>query len=161
MQDVIIAFDKTGKVADYINQIGTFDESDIQERTIRFLSQLDIWAWYCGEALKRDNKYLLDVSVSKLILFACRLILLENRMFFPYHKWLLAVIDKCTEKPHDLTIAINRLLQDKSKKNIQYLYELIKNYMDWSEGVKYNCSSYFLHDVETVWMRQDEFIENI
>ena len=161
LQDVIIAFDRTGKVAGYINRIGTFDENDIQERTIRFLSQLDIWAWYCGEALKHNNAYLLDVTVSKLILFACRLILLENRMLFPYHKWLLAVTEKCVNKPHDLIPAINKLLKDKSKENIHYLYEMIKSYKDWSEGVKYNCSSYFLHDVETVWMRQDEFIENI
>jgi len=161
LHDVIIAFDKTGLVADHIKKIGIYDTVNIKENTIRFLSQVDIWAWYCGEAMKKNDRYLLDLSVSKLILFSARLILLENKKFFPYHKWLFKVLESCENKPEELLPVMNRLLEDKTPNNIRGLYEMIKGYKDWAGGESYNCSSHFLHDVETVWMRQEEFIENI
>ena len=57
--------------------------------------------------------------------------------------------------------AIRRLLENKTSAHINHLYELIKNYKDWSGGINYNWTSNFIYDVETVWMRQNEFIENI
>jgi len=161
LHDSLVVFDKTGEVADYIKKIGTYNLKCVHENAIHFVSQLDAWKWYCDEALKRDDKYLLDLSVSKLILFAGRLILLENRMFFPYHKWFMRVLNDAPNKPLELMSVIRRLLNDKSSSNIVQLYEMVKNYRDWSEGVEYSWSSNFLYDIETVWMRQDEFIENI
>jgi len=161
LHDCKIAFDKTGQVADYIKKIGVYDTNKLRENTIRFLSQLEAWKWYCGEALKKNNQYLLDLSVSKLILFAGRLILLENRTFFPYHKWFMKVLENVVNKPPEFIQSIERLLKDKSLENITQFYELVKNYKDWSEGENYNWGSHFVYDTETVWMRQDEFIENI
>lgn len=161
LHDSQIAFDKTGKVADYLKKIGTYELANIKENAIRFVSQFDAWKWYCDEALKKNNQYLLDLSVSRLILFAGRLILLENRMFFPYHKWFMRVLDDAANKPLELMPAIQRLLKDKSPDNISELYEMIKNYKDWSEGIKYSWPSHFVHDIENVWMRQNDFIENI
>ena len=161
LQDSYIAFDKTDQVADYIDRIGVYKEECVKENTIRFVSQLDAWKWYCEEALKRNEPYLLDVSASKLILYAGRLVLLENRLLFPYHKWFTRVLEQTKNKPEGLMQAIQDLLADKSQANIMRLYELVKNYKDWRDGVPYRWSSHFVHDVETVWMRQDDCIENI
>ncbi|MCL2702794.1 MAG: DUF4037 domain-containing protein [Defluviitaleaceae bacterium] len=159
--DSFIAFDKTGQAADYLQKIGTYRLENIQENTIKFLSQLEAWNWYCKEAIKHDNQYLLDLSVSKLILFTARLVLLLNKKFFPYHKWLIRVLEDCESKPDGLMPAIGRLLERKTADNITHLYELIKNYRDWPAGMQFSWGAHFLNDVETLWMRQDEFIENI
>jgi len=156
-----IAFDRTGRVAGYLKQIGTYPAENIRENTLRFLSQLDAWKWYCDEAVKKDDQYLLDLSVSKLILFAGRLVFLENRILFPYHKWFMRVLESAERKPPELMPAIRRLLEDKSPENIARLYEMIKNYKDWPEGADYSWPSRFVYEIETVWMRQNEFIENI
>jgi hypothetical protein len=161
LQDSIIAFDKTGEVADCIDKIGTYDENSVQKNNIRFLAQFEAWKWYCDEALKRQNKYLLDTSVSKFILFSGRLILMDNKIFFPYHKWFIKALENAPKKPPELMNAIYRLMKRKSKKNIDTLYQIIKKYKDWSNGINFSWSAYFLHDVETVWMREEEFIENI
>jgi hypothetical protein len=161
LQDSIIAFDKTGEVADFINKIGTYDENSVNKNTIRFLAQFEAWKWYCDEALKRQNKYLLDTSVSKFILFSGRLILLDNRIFFPYHKWFIKALENAPQKPPELMNAVTRLMKRKSRKNIDDLYKIIKNYKDWSNGTNFSWPAYFVHDVETVWMREEEFIENI
>lgn len=159
LHDAKIVFDKTGKVAEHLKKIGTYKADS--ENAVRFAAQLEAWKWYCGEAIKKGNQYLLDLSVSKLILFAGRLILLENKMFFPYHKWFLRVLEKAENKPEGLIPAIGRLLADKSPDNISLLYEMIKNYRDWSNGEVNKWSAHFLVDIETVWMRQDDFVENI
>jgi len=161
LYDVDIAFDRTGKVADLIKQIGVYNMENIQQNAIRFISQMDGWKWYCGEAIRRNNQYLLDTAVSRLILFAGRLILLENREFFPYHKWFLAMLERCENKPADFMPAVKRLLENKTHDNINYLCELVRTYRDWSGGAKYSWTSNFVEDVETIWMRQDEFIENM
>ena len=161
LQDSIIAFDKTGQVADCIGKIGTYDGNLIQKNTIRFLSQFEGWKWYCNEALKRKNKYLLETAVSKFILFSGRLILLDNKIFFPYHKWFMKVLENAPQKPPKLMEAIFKLMDRKNEKTINSLYQIIKEYKDWSDGINYNWCSYFVHDIETVWMREEEFIENI
>lgn len=161
LQDSKIAFDKTGQVAGLLERIGIYKSEKIHENTIRFLSQLDAWKWYCDEAIKRDNRYLLDLSVSKLILFAGRLILMENRTFFPYHKWFLRVLEEVENKPLGIIPAIQDLLNNKSSDNIKRFYEMIKNYKDWAGGIEYSWPSHFILDTETVWKRQDEFVENI
>ncbi|MCL1859220.1 MAG: hypothetical protein FWF92_08300 [Oscillospiraceae bacterium] len=161
LHDSKIAFDKTNRVAGYIKKIGEYKSEDIKEKTIRFLSQLEAWKWYCDEALKKSNQYLLDLSVSKLILFAGRLILLENKLFFPYHKWFMKVLENAGNKPPEFIRETQKLLEDKSPDNIARFYDLVKNYKDWANGENYSWSSNFVVDTETVWMRQNEFIENI
>jgi hypothetical protein len=161
LQNSIIAFDKTGQVADCIDKIGTYDENLIQKNTIRFLSQFEAWKWYCDQALKKQNKYLLDTSISKFILFSGRLILMDNKIFFPYHKWFIKVLENAPKKPPKLMDTIFRLLNRKSEKNINTLYQIIKNYKDWAKGVNFSWTAYFVQDVETVWMREEDFIENI
>jgi len=161
LHDSQIAFDKTGQVAGYLQKIGAYDESRVQENAVRFLSQLDGWRWYCGEAIQKGDPYLLDVSVAKLILFAGRLILLHNRLFFPYHKWFTRVLEGAQHKPAELMPAIARLLAYKTSDNVKRLYELVRDYKDWTGGAPYSWTSNFVRDIETVWMRQDDCIENM
>jgi len=160
-QDVMILFDKTGRVMEYIEKIKTYDENRVRNNTIRFLSQFEAWYWYCKEALEKQNEYLLDVSVSKLILFSGRLILLENKMFFPYHKWFILALENAPKKPQGFMRTISELLKHKTKQNIDVLYHAIKEFKNWSNGKNINWSSHFVHDIETIWVRSEEYIENI
>ena len=161
LHDSTIAFDKVGRAKECLERLSAYSDERAKENSIRFLAQLDGWEWYCGEALRKGNKYLLDMAVSKLILFAGRLILLENRLFFPYHKWFMRVLETAPAKPEGLMDAINGLLADKSAANIKRLYSLVKTYRDWTLGAEYSWTSIFVHDVETVWMREDEMIDNL
>ena len=161
LHNALVAFDRTGQVPGLLEKIGEYDTAKVQEKAIRFLSQLEGWRWYCKEAIAKDNPYLLDVSVAKLILFAGRLVLLDNLAFFPYHKWFMKAIKRCGNKPDGFVAAIEGLLAVKSMENVTHLYEMVKNYKDWAGGEKFSWGTNFVHDVETVWMRQEEFIENM
>jgi len=160
LHDAIVAFDRTGRATELLKTVGAYG-GWTQANAIRLLSQFDAWNWYCGEALKRNDRYLLYTSVVKLILFGGRLLLAHNKTFFPYHKWFMRTLEGIKEKPSGLMPAIENLLAEKSADNILNFYSLVKNFKDWSGGEPYIWSENFLIDTETVWMRQDEFIENI
>lgn len=161
LHDAIIQFDKTNTIRDILDKTGTYPVDAIHKNTMSFLAQFEGWKWYCDEALAKNNKYLLDMAITKFILFAGRLILLDNRLFFPYHKWLLRVVENAPNKPNDLMNTINNLLNNKTSENVEKLYRLIKDYKDWANGIRFDWCSYFANDVELKWMSGDDYIENI
>lgn len=161
LHDVILKFDRTNKAKELLEKISTFPIENIQERKIKFVAQLQAWKWYCDEALNKKDKYLLDISVSKLILFGGRLILLHNNMFFPYHKWFIKMLEIAPNKPNNLMMLIDKLLNNKTSENINEFFNAIINFYDWSDGKEYIWSNHFLNDVEHNWIYNNEFIENL
>lgn len=156
-----IAFDRTGLVAQKLKAINAYPLEQQADKVQRFLSQLYAWKWYTEEALAKQNQYLLDTAVTKLILFGGRLILADNCIFFPYHKWFLRVLQNAPDKPQGLMQHIDALLKDKSAANIQRFYDAVVLHKDWMQGQPVNWSAHFVRDVETNWMRGNEYIENI
>lgn len=161
LHDAAIDFDRTGEVGALLQRIGTYPEDASGERSLRFLSQLQAWRWYCGEALRKGNRYLLQTAVTKMLLFGGRLILLENRTFFPYHKWLLAVLEKAQEKPPQLLLLMERVLEEPTEQHIEEYFQAVLQFRDWARGREYSWSSLFVGDIETRWMNSEEFIENL
>jgi len=161
LHDSIIAFDKTNTIKNVLNEINNYPLGCLSDNIFRFLSQILGWKWYCEEAIKKNNKFLLDISITKFILFIGRLILLDNKVFFPYHKWFLKVLETVPDKPQNLLMYINKVLENKTLENIEKLYELVIKYKDWTKGQEYKWSSYFVNDIELNWMKGNEYIENI
>lgn len=161
LHDSLILFDKAGQVVDLLGRIGVYPEEKIQENTLRFLAQLYAWKWYCDEAINSGNLYLLDTALPKLILFGGRLILLENQVFFPYHKWFTRVLCTVPNKPQGLMECIEQTLLHKSADNINKLFHLFVDFKDWTAGASFSWAALFVRDVETRWMNDAEFIENI
>lgn len=120
-------------------------------RIQRFHAQLEAWYWYCGEALKRGNRYLLTTAVSKLILFGGRLILAHNEMLYPYHKWFLKVLEKAKDRPAKLMNDIQTLTDSPTMENVETFYQTIKTFHPWSEN-PYGWGAQFMLDSELNWM---------
>ena len=117
----------------------------------RFYGQFETWKWYCEEALRLDNRYLLQHSVANLILFAGRLFLAHNETLYPYHKWFLRVLETVSDKPSGLMRSIHGLLENPNREGIQQFYEMIKDYRQWElNGV--NWPSMFMRDCELKWV---------
>ena len=121
------------------------------ERIKRFYGQLEAWHWYCGEALRKGNQYLLGTAISKMILFGGRLILTHNEMLYPYHKWFLKVLEKAKDKPSGLMACIQTLTESPTVENIEAFYEKIKSFPPWS-GNPYGWGAQFMLDSELNWL---------
>jgi len=159
LHDAQILFDNTGQVAGLLEEIARYPEENAAENARRFFAQLQTWHWYAGEALRKHDPYLLDTAVSKMVLFSARLIFLENRMFFPHHKWLMRYLKEAPIKPKRLIPSIEHLLEKKSRFAVEALYAKMKLFRNWTDGA--GTSGLYVRDTELAWMRGEDCIDNI
>lgn len=123
-----------------------------------FRAQLEAWHWYCGEALKRQDPYLLSRSVSNLVLFAGRLVLARNETLYPYHKWFLRVLEGVSDKPADLMARIHDVLSAPSRETIEALYGCVLGMGGWAEEW---WPVRFMLDTELAWQDGRTAVEDL
>jgi predicted nucleotidyltransferase len=146
-----VLFSRVDGFAEDICRIAEYPISEKAERIRRFYAQFETWHWYCGEALSKENSYLLGMSVSKLILFGGRLILAHNEMLYPYHKWFLKVLERAREKPSDLMACIQALTETPTAEKVEAFYETVKSFQPWNDN-PYHWPVQFLFDSELNWL---------
>ena len=129
-----ILFNKLDGFAEDVRKAAEYPQAGKAERIQRFYAQFEAWHWYCGEALRLNNTYLLGTSISKFILFSGRLILAHNELLYPYHKWFLKVLEQAKDKPADLLESIHAVNDKPNAENIEALYEKVKSFQPWIEG---------------------------
>jgi predicted nucleotidyltransferase len=146
-----ILFNRIEGFEEEIRRVVAYPVAEKAERIKRFHAQLEAWHWYCGEALRKENQYLLKTSVSKLILFGGRLILAHNEMLYPYHKWFLKVLERAKEKPSDFMACLQSLSAEPTPENIEAFYKTVKTFQSWDEN-PYGWGAQFMLDSELNWM---------
>ncbi|MGB8981494.1 MAG: nucleotidyltransferase domain-containing protein [Anaerolineales bacterium] len=134
-----------------IRRVVAYPIAEKAERVQRFAAQLEAWHWYCGEALKQGNRYLLGTAVSKLILFGGRLILAHNEMLYPYHKWFLKVLENARDKPDGFMACLRALNAEPTPDNIEAFYQAVKTFQPWNQN-PYGWGAQFMLDSELNWM---------
>ena len=134
-----------------VYRIAEYPTAEKAERIQRFYAQFEAWHWYCGEALRQGNRYLLGMAVSKLVLFGGRLILAHNELLYPYHKWFLRVLERAPEKPADLMACIQSLTGAPATETVEAFYEKIRAFRPWSDD-PYRWPVQFLFDSELNWL---------
>ncbi|MBN2852525.1 MAG: nucleotidyltransferase domain-containing protein [Clostridia bacterium] len=144
-------YSKTDDIKLLIKQIVRYPVEKKQETINRFYAQFKAWNWYCYEAINHDNRYLLNHSVSNLVLFGGRMILAHNEVLYPYHKWFLRVLEGVKEKPENLMENIHQLIENPTVDHIKSFYECILNFRDWNVA-DLNWQSIFIRDSEQNWM---------
>ena len=146
-----VLFNRIDGFEEDVRKAAQYPVSEKEERIKRFYAQFEAWHWYCGEALRLKNQYLLGTSISKFILFSGRLILTHNELLYPYHKWFLKVLEGAQDKPADLLPNINALNEYPTKENVEALYDMVKGFRPWIEG-DFNWPTQFMFDSELNWM---------
>ena len=145
-----VLFNRMDGFADDIRNAAEYPKAGKAERIKRFYAQFEAWHWYCGEALKKGNQYLLGTSVSKFILFSGRLILAHNELLYPYHKWFLKVLEQAKDKPVGLLENIHKVNEKPIVENIESLYQMVKSFQPWIEG-DFSWPTQFMLDSELNW----------
>lgn len=130
------------------------------ERIRRFYAQLEAWHWYCGEALRLKNQYLLHTSLSKMTLFGGRLLLAHNETLYPYHKWFLKVLEQVKERPADILVLIQRLQEAPNQENIDAFYEAVKSFRTWIDN-DLSWPTQFMLDSELNWMHGEAPVDDL
>src|SRR5262245_44601713 len=108
-KDARVLFSRIGDMQELLSRVTLFNHADKDQRRHRFLCPLLAWQWYLSEAVKKQNDYLLHLATQKVMLFSCRVILNENAMLYPYHKWLLNETRRAARKPDGFAAALEQV----------------------------------------------------
>jgi hypothetical protein len=155
-----VLFSRIDNLDDVLARIATYPHEQKLIRVRRFYAQFEAWAWYTSEALRLNNRYLLGVSVSKLVLFGSRLLLAHNEMLYPYHKWMLRVLADAPDKPKDMMVLIDALLLDPNAEAVKAFYESVKGYRTW-ETAETSWPNQFMLDSELNWKNGETPVDDL
>ena len=159
-KDSKILYSKVNDLQELLNDITKYPDDQHDERNKRFASQLLAWKWYYSEAVKKTNKYLVYLSIQKIVLFTARIILNENRLLYPYHKWMLAVLNTAKNKPSDLMQKIDELFVNHSLETVNSFCIEILEFINFTEKTV-DWPNYFLKDSEQNWLEHEAPIDDL
>lgn len=155
-----ILFSRVDGIDTLLQEAVQYPSNEKKDRITKFRTQLEAWKWYCSEASKRDNPYLLGMAVSKLVLFGTRLILAHNETLYPFHKWMLKVLENVPEKPDGMIGLIDSLARRPTLESIDAFYKSVVEFQDWEECPN-GWGSQFMTDVELNWLSGSTPVDDI
>ncbi|MEM8872711.1 MAG: hypothetical protein AAGD32_00495 [Planctomycetota bacterium] len=118
-------------IDDLLRAVATYPEDGHAEKLVTLACHLEGMKWYAGEARKRDDAYLMLWCAQRVVLFAGRLVLAHNRMLFPYHKWLMRMVDRAPDKPAGLRDKMDAAVGSPSVETIEPLCDLLLGWQLW------------------------------
>lgn len=148
--DAQVLFSRIDGLDETLRAIVRYPVAEKADRIQRFYAQFETWHWYAHEGLKLNNRYLLGVAVNKMVLFGGRLILAHNEVLYPYHKWLLRVLERAADKPPDLLARIAALCDDPCEENIRSFHDTVVQFRAWECNVVWPTQ--FMLDSELTWL---------
>ncbi len=144
------AFSRDPRIDDLIQRIPVYPEAERDAKLKAFYSEVVVTNWMIGEAVKRNDKYLLTHAASEMALFGGRLMLAYNRILYPYHKWFTHEVERAPEKPDDFMDLFHALLDQPGTATAQAFCDAITAYRDW--GVSFGETFVnFTRDREWNW----------
>ena len=137
-----------------------FPVAEQKSRRQRFAAQLLAWKWYYSQAMEKQNRYLLYLSIQKIVLFSCRLVLNENQMLYPYHKWLLRVVAQAPVKPRNFDETLDRLLNAPDQDLVEHLCGEVLSFVGLEEK-EVDWPNQFLLDSEWNWVEHEPPVDDL
>lgn len=159
-KDNIVLFSRINDLDDILKKIAMFSHQEKDERRKRFISQLLAWKWFYSEAVKKQNNYLLYLALQKVILFSCRIVLNENNMLYPYHKWLISVISKAKEKPKMFDALLKEIMENHSLELVNQIIDETLEFLNLKEK-EIDWPNQFLLDSEWNWVNNSPPVDDI
>jgi predicted nucleotidyltransferase len=155
-----VACSSVPEVDELVRSIPVYQKHEQQEKIRSFLAQFEAAHWYLGEALKRDDRYLLVHAASDLVLYGGRLILAHNEILYPYHKLFMTELEKAPERPANLMELIRVLLEEPNAENARAFYDAIKGFRQWDESSEF-WAIRFMKDTELAWLENTAYVGDI
>jgi hypothetical protein len=159
-QNARIMFSRNPALAGLLEDIARYPVGEKGVRIRRFQAQFQAWSWFAGQALSKQDPYLLSTAISKLCLFGGRIVLAHNELLYPYHKWFLRALAQAPEKPDGLLTAIERLLAAPDADGIERLVKLVREFRSW-EVDSIGWGAEFMEETELSWLRGAAPVDDI
>ncbi len=153
----VVAYSAIPGLDDLVSKIPVYQTGEQREKIRSFRAQFDCAHWYLGEAIKRDDKYLLAHAVSSLVLYGGRLILAHNQILYPYHKLFMGELERAPDKPANLMELLQALLDDPTAENAKAFHDAVIGFRQWDESPEL-WPVRFVKDTELAWLENRAYI---
>ena len=158
-RDAWIAYSNVPELENLLKKIPIFQKEEKLEKIRKFYAQFETANWIIGEAVRRNDEYLLTRGITDLILFGGRLILEHNEILYPFHKLFMQTLEKTQDKPGNLMLLIDNILKYRDLENAQSFFESIKNFRKWELGEFWAIR--FLLDTEWAWIDGKPYVGDL
>jgi Predicted nucleotidyltransferase len=157
-----ILFSRLDDLDSLLAAIVRFPVEEKAARLERFAAQLLAWRWYYSESLRQQNRYLSFLALQKLVLFSARLILTENEILFPYHKWMLRVVASAPRQPENFLRDLDTLLTFPAWETVDAHVRRLLAFL----GIDFATAdaawpTRFMKDTELRWVAEEACIDDI
>ena len=161
-KDCRVLFSRIPDLEGVLAEIACYPVAEKAARRDRFVAQLLAWRWYYGEATRLDNRYLRMLALQKVVLFACRLVLTENELLYPYQKWLTRVVATAPRQPRGFLASLDELLADDSASRVEALCQDVLEFAEVDRArADAGWPSRFMADTELSWMTHEPAIDDL
>lgn len=161
-KDSRVLFSRIPDLEGLLADIVRFPVEQQRARIDRFVAQLLAWRWYYGEAVRQENRYLIYLALQKVVLFGCRIVLTENEMLYPYHKWLLRVVETAPRQPSGFLASVEELLTNASPGRVDGFCQQVLAFagVDRAEADRI-WPSRFMRDTELTWTTHEPPVDDL
>ena len=159
-KDAQVLFSRIGELSDLLTRVTRFNHEEKSTRRHRFLCQLLAWKWYFSQAVEKESDYLRHLATQKVMLFAARVVLNENDMLYPYHKWLLKEVARAARKPDGFDAALADVGREPNSQRINDLVAAVFAFVNLAEA-DVDWPNQFLADSEFNWLNHQTPVDDL
>jgi hypothetical protein len=139
---VIIVYSRIPEVERLVARIPVYPKEQKSEKMQSFFCQVRLLKWFIEEAEKRQDRYLLLRSAAEMALYSGRIVLADNEVLYPHHKWFMLEVRRAPRKPPEICDLIEQLLNDPCSAAATRLDQcIVENYdpgLTWTQvGTRY------------------------
>lgn len=161
-KDSRILFSRIPDLEALLADIARFPVEQKPPRIDRFAAQLLAWRWYYRESARLENRYVRYLALQKVVLFGCRIVLTENELLYPFHKWLFRVVETAPRLPPGFVATVNTLLGEDTWPRVEAFCQEVLDFagVDLARADAV-WPSRFMRDTELAWMTHQPAIDDI
>lgn len=150
-----VVFSRIPDLQALVSSIAIYPEANRDRNLVDFYAQVLLYGHYfAGQAIHKNNPYLLTHSISSLVLFAGRMVLAHNRILFPCHKSFMAAVEQAPDKPERFIELAYELLAKPDYDKCQAFTGIISSFFNTSLTSD-QAVSLFVTNNEWNWMEQE------
>lgn len=147
-----IVFTRDPGLADLLDAVVRYPAERVAERRERFVAQLLAWRWYHDQGVQKGDPYLQGIALNRVVLFACRLVLVENALLYPFHKWVMRVTAGAPHRPAGLMDDLAGVYAEPTPERVDALVGgLLAHYGIDRAAAERTWGAFFVRDTELSW----------
>jgi predicted nucleotidyltransferase len=145
-----LVYSRLPEVGELLERIVGYRHDEAKAKIEAFFVQVRVQRWFVAEAEKRGDRYLLHRSAADMVLFAGRILLAQNAILFPSHKWFMHTVRNAPNQPKGFCELLDAVLENPCEEGASRLEECVVQH--YEQGLSWTQTlTRYIEDREWNW----------